>query len=212
MDHLTVLAEGIPGTLLITFGSLLIGVVGGVPLMLLRRSRLLLVRAPVQFVVDLLRAVPPVAWLFFIYYGLAQDVIKLEKFTAGILGLGMVSCAYMAEVYRGGLLAVDKGQWEAARALGISEARVFAEIIAPQAMRAVVAPATSFAIALLKDSSIVSIIGVVEITYLANTQTQLTFEGLTIFTIAAVLYVALSVPLALFSRRLDRRFRVGFAR
>lgn len=212
MDSLPILLSGIPNTLLVTAGALIVGAVGGLPLMLLRRSRHLLLRLPTQLVVDLLRAVPPVAWLFLIYYGLAQDVIQLEKFTAAIIGLGAISCAYMAEIYRGGLLAVSRGQWEAGRALGISEHRVFAEIVAPQAMRAVIAPAASFAIALLKDSSIVSIIGVAELTYVANTEAQLTFRGLEIFAMTAAIYVALSIPLALLSRKLDRKFMVGFNR
>ncbi|MGH3660609.1 MAG: amino acid ABC transporter permease [Micromonosporaceae bacterium] len=212
MDHLLTLLSGVPDTLLVTAGALLLGAVGGIPLVILRRSRHALVRVPTQFLVDLLRAVPPVAWLFLIYYGLAQEVIQFEKFTAAIVGLGAISCAYMAEIYRGGLLAVGRGQWEAARALGIRERTVFAEIIAPQAMRAVIGPAASYAIALLKDSSIVSIIGVADITYMANTETQLTFQGLTIFAMAAALYVALSVPLALLSRTLDRKLMAGFVR
>lgn len=212
VDFLLMLLAGVPNTLAVTAGALLVGAVGGLPLLLLRRSRHLLVRGTTQLVVDLLRAVPPVVWLFLIYYGLAQEVVRLEKFTAAIVGLGAISCAYMAEIYRSGLLAVDRGQWEAARALGISERRVLGEIVAPQAMRAVLGPAASYAIALLKDSSIVSIIGVAEITYQAHTATQLTFRGLTIFALAAVLYVALSVPLALLSRNLDRKLMVGFTR
>lgn len=211
-EFLLGLLEGVPNTIAVTVGAFSVGAVGGLPLLLLRRSRHAVVRACTQVVVDLLRAVPPVVWLFLIYYGLAQDVIQLEKFTAAIVGLGLVSCAYLAEIYRSGLLAVDEGQWEAGRALGISETRVFAEVVAPQALRAVVGPAASYAIALLKDSSIVSIIGVAEITYQAHTMTQLTFRGLTIFAIAAVLYVALSIPLAAVSRKLNRKLMVGFTR
>src|SRR5690606_6223767 len=114
--------------------------------------------------------------------------------------------------YRSGLLSVDAGQWAAGRALGLSEPRVFASIIAPQALRIAIPPAATFALNLLKDSAIASVIGVTELAYFANRQAQLTFDNLTVYVLAAVLYLLLGLPLAVVSRRMDRRLSLVLQR
>lgn len=199
--------EGVPMTLAVTAAAFGLGMVGGVPLLLMRQSRRLLVRAPAMFVIDLIRAVPPIAWLFLIYYGLAQQGLHLGSFLAAAAGLGLFSSAHMSEIYRSGLLAVGRGQWEAARAVGLSEWRVLADVVAPQALRVVIPPSASYAINLLKDSAVASVIGVSEIAFQANAQAQATFRGLTVFALAALVYIVLSVPLAIASRVMDRRLQ-----
>lgn len=204
--------EGVPLTLAVTAASFGLGAIGGVPLLLLRRSRLLVLRAPATVLIDVIRAVPPIAWLFLIYYGLAQEGLHLGSFLAAAAGLGLFSSAHMAEIYRSGLLAVGRGQWEAARAVGLSERRVLADVVAPQALRVVVPPSSSYAINLLKDSAVASVIGVSEIAFRANAEAQATFRGLTVFALAALVYIALSVPLAVFARVMDRRLQEALAR
>lgn len=212
LDHVSELVRGIPMTLAVTAGALAIGAVAGLPIMFLTRSRWGPVSLVTRFAVDLIRGVPPIVWIFILYYGLAQDVVRLDPVTASILGLGVIASAYLAEVYRSGLLSVDAGQWAAGRALGLSEPRVFASIIAPQALRIAIPPAATFALNLLKDSAIASVIGVTELAYFANRQAQLTFDNLTVYVLAAVLYLLLGLPLAVVSRRMDRRLSLVLQR
>jgi polar amino acid transport system permease protein len=209
VDHLAALAQGIPMTLAVTAGALAIGLVLGLPVMLAARSARRPVAAVTRLAIDVVRGVPPIAWIFILYYGLAQDAVRLDPVAAAILGLGLISSAYMAEVYRSGVLSVAAGQWDAARALGLSEPRLFIEIIAPQALRTAVPPAATFALNLLKDSAIASVIGVTDVAYHANHETQTSFDSLTVYLLAGGLYIVLGLPLAVVSRRLDRRLNLG---
>jgi His/Glu/Gln/Arg/opine family amino acid ABC transporter permease subunit len=211
-EYVKPLLEGVPLTLLVTAGAFTLGALAGLPLLLLRRSRFLAIRLPTMFVIDLVRAIPGIAWLFLIYYGLAQQGVQLEALPAAILALGIYSAAHMAEIYRSGLLSVDRGQWEAARAVGLTEFRAFTDVIVPQAIRVVIPPSTGYLINLLKDSAVASVIGLTEITYHAHQQAQETFNGLTVFIVAALLYIILSVPLAGLSRMADARLRAAVAR
>lgn len=207
--HLTALLRGIPMTLVVTAGALAIGAVAGIPLMLVLAYGWAPVKAVFRLVIDLLRGIPPIAWIFIIYYGLAQGVIRLDPLTASVLGLGLISGAYMAEVYRSGLLSVDAGQWAAARALGLGETRLFVEVIVPQALRTALPPASTFALNLLKDSAIASVVGVTDVTFQASHEAQASFDSLTVFVLAGALYIVLGLPMAVVSRRMDRRLGAG---
>lgn len=208
---LTIL-QGLPYTLLLTVSAFLIGVVGGVPLALARRSRSALVRGLAIFVIELLRGIPPIVWLFIIYFGLGTALPMLDSVTAAIIGLGVVSSAYLAETYRGGLIAISQGQWEATEALGLSRTDALTRVIGPQVARTAIPAATTYAIGLLKDSSVAYTIGVTEIVYFANSQARATSDPLVPFLVAAAVYIALTVPAAGASRALDSRLRRRVAR
>ena len=209
LSQLGNLVAAIPVTLALTALSFVIGAALGLPLMLIRRSRWRLLRLPAVVVIDLVRGVPVIAWLFLIFFGIASGAVKLSPFTASVAALGLVMAAIMAEIYRAGVMAVDRGQWEAGRALGLSERRTFAQIVWPQAVRVAIPPSASALLGLLKDTAVASTVGVSEITYRATVDTQATFKGLTIFIVAALIYIALSLPVAAVSRSLDRRLRRG---
>jgi len=209
MEVLKVVIIGTPWTILITAAAFLFGVIGGIPLVFARRSRFRLVRGPTILVIDFLRAFPPIVWLFIIYFGLSVDFIRLSPLNAALVGFGVISTAYLAEIYRGSILAVNRGQWEAAQALGLSRFRVFVDIIAPQAVRVAIPASATYVIGLLKDSAIASTIGVQEITFHASREALRTLQGLQSFGIAAVVYILLSLPLSWLSRRLDARFRAS---
>ena len=204
-DYAVRLLEGVRFTAILTFGGFLIGAVLAVPVSALRRSRLRPLRVLAIAYVETLRGVPPIAWLFLLYFGLAQVDVRLSPLTAGVLGLGLISTAYLAEIYRAGLRAVPLGQLEAARAVGLGTVATYRHVIGPQAIVTVVPPAAAFLIGLLKDSAIASLIGVPEVTGLALRLTQQEFEGLAIFAAAGLVYIALSVPLATFARWLGAR-------
>ena len=156
--------------------------------------------------VELIRGTPILLQLFVLYYGLAS-AIRLPAFVAALLGLALNYAAYESEIYRSALEAISPGQLEAARTLGLSERQVLTLVRAPQAFRLALAPMTNDFIALLKDSSLVSVLTVLELT--KQTQIFATNLGSWVIpgTLCAVLYLAMSLPLAALARRLESRWR-----
>jgi polar amino acid transport system substrate-binding protein len=156
--------------------------------------------------VEVMRGTPVLLQLFVIYYGLA-DVIRLPAFAAALLGLGLNYAAYESEIYRSALESVPKGQLEAARILGFSTFQALRLIRAPQAFRFALAPMTNDFVALLKDSSLVSVLTVVELTK----QTQIFATNVGSWAIPGVacgaLYLAMSLPLSQLARHLERRWK-----
>ena len=198
-------------TLILTFGGFAIGAVAAVPVAALRRSSVRAARVLAIAYIETLRGIPPIAWLFLLYFGLAQVDVRLSSLTAGVLGLGLIATAYLAEIYRAGLRAVARGQLEAGRAVGLGTLRLYRHVIGPQAVVTIVPPAAAFLIGLLKDSAVASLIGVPDVTGLAFRLTQQEFRGLAIFTAAGLIYLALSVPMAMFARWLGARLTTRLA-
>jgi polar amino acid transport system substrate-binding protein len=165
-----------------------------------------LARRALTAYVELVRGTPILLQLFVLYYGLAPAV-RLPAFVAALLGLALNYAAYESEIYRSALEAVPTGQLEAARTLGLSERQVLRLVRAPQAFRLALAPMTNDFVALLKDSSLVSVLTVLELTK----QTQIFAANLGSWVIpgilCAALYLAMSLPLAALARRLERRWR-----
>ncbi len=156
--------------------------------------------------VELIRGTPILLQLFVLYYGLA-DAIRLPAFVAALLGLALNYAAYESEIYRAALEAISPGQLEAARTLGFNERQILTLIRGPQALRLALAPMTNDFIALLKDSALVSVLTVMELTK----QTQIFATNLGSWVIpgalCAALYLTMSLPLAALARRLERRWR-----
>ncbi len=163
------------------------------------------VRAVLTGYVELMRGTPILLQLFVLYYGIAA-AIRLPAFAAALIGLALNYSAYESEIYRGALLAVPVGQLEAARILGLSERQVLTLVRGPQAFRLALAPMTNDFIALLKDSSLVSVLTVLELT--KQTQIFATNIGSWVVpgTLCALLYLAMSLPLAALARRLEARW------
>jgi polar amino acid transport system substrate-binding protein len=158
--------------------------------------------------IEIIRGTPLLLQLFVIYYGLA-GVVRLPALLAAILALGLNYAAYEAEIYRGALEAVPRTQLEAARTLGFSEVQILRLVRGPQALRYALAPMTNDFVALLKDSSLVSVITVVELT--KETAIYATNVGSWIVpgALCAIVYLAMSLPLARLARRLERRWGGG---
>jgi polar amino acid transport system substrate-binding protein len=167
------------------------------------------VRWPLEAYVELLRGTPLLLQLFVIYYVLPQFTgIGIPEFWAGVLGLGINYSAYEAENYRAGLMAIPRGQMEAALSLGMSTPTALRRIIVPQAVRIVIPPVTNDFIALFKDTSVCSMIAVTELTgmyrFLIQSHPRLMLEfGL----MTALLYLLMSYPLSLVARRMETRFK-----
>ena len=162
-------------------------------------------RALTALYIEVIRGTPLLLQLFVIYYGLA-GIVRLPAFLAAILGLGLNYAAYEAEIYRGALLAVPRAQLEAGRTLGLSERQILRLVRGPQALRYALAPMTNDFVALLKDSALVSVITVVELT--KQTAIYATNVGNWIVpgALCAVVYLAMSLPLARLARRLEQRW------
>jgi His/Glu/Gln/Arg/opine family amino acid ABC transporter permease subunit len=165
-------------------------------------------RALLTGYVELIRGTPILLQLFVLYYGLAA-AIRLPAWMAALVGLGLNYAAYESEIYRSALIAVPVGQLEASRTLGFTEFQTLRLIRGPQALRLALAPMTNDFVALLKDSSLVSVLTVVELT--KQTQIFATNLGSWVIpgAICAVLYLAMSLPLAAIARMLERRWRMS---
>jgi polar amino acid transport system substrate-binding protein len=167
-------------------------------------------RAVLTGYVELMRGTPLLLQLFVLYYGIAA-AIRLPAFVAAALGLALNYAAYESEIYRGALEAISPGQLEAARTLGFTERQVLTLIRGPQAFRLALAPMTNDFVALLKDSSLVSVLTVMELTK----QTQIFATNLGSWVIpgmvCAGLYLAMSLPLSRMARRLEQRWKAPTA-
>ncbi len=196
---------GLPTTLALIVVSFLGGGVGAVGLFIMRSSANALVRGAARFIITAARGIPPIVWLFLIYFGLPSAGILLPAFWAASLGLSVIAAAYLAEAYRSGVLAVHGGQREAARALGMHPLTGHLVVVAPQAMRASVPTITTFLVGLAKDTAIASTIGVYEVTFRANDQSQMNSDVVGPYIVAGAIYLVLSVGVAMLGRALDRR-------
>ena len=209
---LDAVSAGIITTCVITVAAFVFGAALAVPVFLLRRSKSFAVRALTRSIVEVLRAIPPVVWLFAVYFGLGASVIDLAPESAAIVGLSLITAAYMSEIYRGGVTAVDRGQWEAAEALTLSRRTTWLSVVAPQLVRVCIPAASTWAIGLLKDSSIASTIGATDLTFYAKNEANQSGAPVTPFLWAGLLYIVLTVPLAMASRVADRRLRSRVSR
>ena len=197
-------------TLILSVGAMALAVAGGVAIATGRVYGRAPLRGTLTFVVEVLRGTPLLLQLFVIYYGLSA-VVRLPAFLAALVGLGLNYAAYESEIYRGSLEAVPRGQLDAARVLGFSEGQILRLIRAPQAFRLALAPMTNDFVALLKDSSLVSMLTVMELT--KQTQIYATNVGSWVLPglLCAAFYLAMSLPLARLARRLERRWSAARA-
>lgn len=212
MDHLQAVSQGLILTVFVTLSSFFLGSLGAIPLFFMRRSRFAVVRAASRTMVEVLRGIPPVVWLFIVFFGIGGSFVALVPTSAAIVGLSLITAAYMSEIYRAGISGIDQGQWEAAQSVRLSSWATWIDVIGPQFVRISLPAATTWLIGLLKDSSIASTIGVMELTFYAKSDAGQTASPLVPFVWTGVLYVILTVPLAIASRTADSKLRKRVAR
>lgn len=157
--------------------------------------------------VELFRNTPVLAQVFLIYFGLAYSGIKIASLPAAVIGLGLNGGAILTEVFRAGLAAIHRGQREAALAVGMTPWATIRYIILPQTWRITLPPLGNYAIALLKDTAVVSAIAAPEIMFYARNLVTSTFQTTYVYILAALLYFALSFPLARLVDRFEKRQR-----
>ncbi|MEO5760658.1 MAG: amino acid ABC transporter permease [Mesorhizobium sp.] len=195
-------------TIEITALALILGLAVAALTAAARMSRSAILRAIGALYVNLFRGTPCLIQLFVLYFGGPQIGINLEPFTAGFIGLGLNIGAYMAESIRGALVAVDRGQTEAARTIGFSRFQTLRKVVLPQAARLMIRPLGVNTVALLKGSALVSTISVVELTYTAQRFIGSTYKPFEIFGVAALLYMVMVYAVARVVDLLDKRFAI----
>jgi polar amino acid transport system permease protein len=204
---LPVLFQGLRVTVTATIVIMAIALVLGLPIALARMSRLWWLRTPATFYVQVLRGTPVLLQLFYLYYVLPFVGIKLPPWPAGVIGMSAAYSAYLSEIYRAGIEAVDRGQTEAALAIGMSRVQVMRLVILPQAVRIIIPPMGNMFIGLFKDTSLLSILTIRELMFEGQILAATSFRHITIFTVIAVLYLAVCWPSAAIIDRLERRLK-----
>jgi polar amino acid transport system permease protein len=205
-DFLPILWQGCIVTIELTFCALLLSTLLGFLWAVLRLSSLRALSWGAIALITVIRGIPILVQLFYIYFVLPDLGIRLSAFQAGCIGLGIAYSAYQAENFRAGIQAVDPGQIEAAQSLGMRPGMIMRRVILPQAIRVFLPPYGNTMIMMLKDSSIASAITVAELTRGGQLIAASTFKNMTVFTLVALLYLAMSLPLTYLAHRLERAF------
>ncbi len=202
------LLRGLWVTVRLTALGISLALVLGLVLALLRRSRFRLVRWPTGLVVEFVRGTPLLIQLFFLYYVLPDYGVVLSGFTVGVLGLGIHYACYTSETYRAGIESVPTGQWEAATAINLTNRQRWTSVILPQAIPTVLPALGNYLVAAFKDAPLAATVTVVGVLGAAQRIQGQTFRGLEPFTMAGILFLAVSVPVASGVRLLERRHGV----
>ncbi|MGI4796605.1 MAG: amino acid ABC transporter permease [Janthinobacterium lividum] len=211
-QFLSFLLAGLLMTVIVTVGGFVVSIILGLMFAGARTGRNPVLRWLAYAYVEVFRAVPVLTQLFIIYFGLGAIGIKLDPVPAALIGFGINGGANLTEVFRAGIEAVGRGQAEAAHALGLSRMWTMIHVIMPQAFRVSLPSLVNFSIGLLKDTSLASAVAAPEVSFNAHMLVDRTFLSTQIYLLVAVLYLAISFPLAVFGRRLERRLTAGRSR
>jgi His/Glu/Gln/Arg/opine family amino acid ABC transporter permease subunit len=201
------LLRGAVSTVEISAAVIVLGTSTGVLAGLLRFVPWAIVRTGTGWAVEFIRAVPLLLQIFFIFFGLPAIGLKIPTFPAAVLAMSLWMMANTAEVVRGGIQSIPRGQGEAARSSGLSGLQTMRYIIFPQAIRRMLPPFVGLCTILIKDTSLAAIIGVFELTRAAQETIERTFRSFEIYLLAAAIYFCLSYPLSLLAQRAEARFQ-----
>jgi polar amino acid transport system permease protein len=204
-DNWQALLQGLLVTLLLAFLAEFFGIVLGLLLALLKIARSRILSLPAQVYIDVFRGTPLLVQITIIYFTTASVGIRFNSlFFAGLVALSLNSAAYVAEIFRAGIQSIDKGQMEAGRASGLTYGQTMRHIIVPQAFRRTIPPLTNEFVMLIKDTSLVSVIGLAELLRAARVLQSQTFNGTPLLA-AALMYLAICLPLIYLTNVLERR-------
>lgn len=208
-SYFTLLLIGSGWTIAITAAAAILSFVGGILFAVVALYGPAVLRYPFRLFAWLFMGTPLLLQLFLIYFGLIQIGIDLPAFVAGVIGLGLHFAVYNSDIIQAGILAVDRGQYEGARTLGLSRVQTIARIVVPQAVRSVIPPIGNNMIALLKDSALVSVIGVTELTLTAQLAISKTFHPFEFYLAAAACYYLINLVLEAGLRHIERRIQLA---
>ncbi len=207
LDSLPLLAMGALVTVEITAVAVSLGVMIGLFVGIAELSRYGYLRIPAKLYVDFIRGTPLLVQIFIIYFALPVIIgARIEPFVAAVAACSINSGAYVAEIFRSGIQSIDKGQTEAGRSLGMSWTQTMVTIIIPQAFRRIIPQLGNEFIAMLKDSSLVSVIGFEELTRKGQLIIASTYGSLEIWSTVAVIYLVMTLSISRFVSYLEKRF------
>ncbi|PAE44684.1 amino acid ABC transporter permease [Bacillus sp. 7884-1] len=209
VSALPILLKGLQVTLYIFLIAIILGFLIGLVIALLRLAPLKILNWIAKAYVDAIRGTPFIVQLFFIYFGVnSLQVISLNSTTAGIITVAINAGAYFAEIIRAGIQSIDKGQTEAARSIGFTSAQTMRYIVLPQAFRRMLPTITNQSIISLKDTSLLSVIGIADLTQQGQIQASATFEAFKIWLAVGVIYFIVIYLLTLLANFVERRFQL----
>jgi polar amino acid transport system permease protein len=204
------LAAGLVNTLKITGTSLACGLVLGLTLALLRLSKHRWASWPAGFVIEVFRTTPPLVQLFWFFFALPLIVgIEMTPFMAAVVTFSIQSAAFFAEVFRAGIVSIERGQWDGARAIGMTHGQALRRIVLPQAVKRMIPAFMERTIELMKTTTLVATIAYADLLYAANEISQKTFRPLETFTVVALIYFVVITAFSLVARRLERRMAIS---
>ena len=210
-SHFDLLLIGLLGTIKIALVSIVLGVAVGMVLALLRLSSNGWLRIPATAFVEFYRNTPPIVHFFWFFYALPIVIgLNLDPYAAAVLALSTQSGAFYAEVFRGGIVSIERGQWEAARALGMTHNAVLRRVVVPQAVRRMVAPFVERSFELTKTTALASTLAYAELLYQAQQVNSITFRPMEVYTTIAVMYFLVLFAASSLMRVAERRLsRIG---
>lgn len=207
--YIDIVLLGCLWTIAITVAAALLSFFGGIFFAVIALYAPAIVRLPFRLFEWVFMGTPLLLQLFLIYFGLVQIGVDLPAFVAGVIGLGLHFAVYNSELIQTAILSVDKGQMEAARTVGLSRGQALRKVVVPQAVRAVIPPIGNNMIALLKDSALVSVIGVSELTLSAQRAIGATYRPFEFYILAAAFYYVINLCMEWVQRRIERRIALS---
>lgn len=198
--------EGLPMTVLISVAGMGIGLVLGLFLSLARGSKNGLLRLPARLYISFMRGTPMLVFLFILYLGFPHFGVKFSAITAAILGFGLNSAAYIAEIDRSALNSVDKGQWESAKALNMPYWTTLRKIILPQATRIAIPPLTNVFMDVVKATSLAAVITVPELFQKTQIVVGREFDAMTLYVLVALIYWPVCILIGYMQEAMEKRF------
>jgi polar amino acid transport system permease protein len=205
VEFFPILLNGVALTIIVTAGSLLLSTVLGLVWALMRVSGIGFLAGLSASLINVIRGIPIIVLLFYLYFVMPDLGVTLSALQAAILGLGIAYSAYQAENFRAGIEAIDKGQIEAAQTIGMGWWLTMRRVVLPQAVRIVLPPYGNVMIMMLKDSSQASTITVAELALQGKLIASSTFKNTSVFTLVALMYLTMSIPLILLVRHFEKR-------
>ncbi|RIY33526.1 hypothetical protein CKF54_02645 [Psittacicella hinzii] len=210
LSLLEIVLKGAGWTVVVSVLSMLLGMVLSTIFLGLQKTPLKIISAPFEVLLMMLRGLPEIVLIFLVYYGGSQFLsnfgINLNAFAAGIFALALIFASYGSQTLRGAIESIPQGQWLAAKALGLGRMKIFFDIILPQMWRQAIPGLTNQWLSLLKDSSLVSTIGISEIIFTTSSVIKVTHQPFTWYIIAACLYLIITIISNALIKRLDRHF------
>ncbi len=210
LRYVPLFVKGVGITLAYTVGTILIGLLLGLLIGLGRLSRYWIVQAPLIALIEIFRCTPLLVQIIWFYYALPVILnVQIPAVVAATAVLSLYTAAFYAEIFRAGIVSIEAGQWDAAKALGLSRWQVMRRIVLPQAVRRMVPPFMNQSITQLKNTSLVSTIAVPDLLYQGSLITADTYRPLEVYTVVALIYFALLFPATVLAQWYERRMAAG---